>query len=262
LLLISRPKRRLGQNFLINRRIAEVEAVHARGMRVVEMGPGYGILTTELCKHAKSVVAVELDGQLYKNLLNTLAYGKFKLINGDFFDPKVQARIGEADILISNIPYNMSSAVLEWLSRKGMPAVLCLQKEFVDRMLASPGTREYSSLSVMASLCFKTTRIMRVSKVDFRPVPKVDSVIVYLKPTGVVLTNADRAAMGVLMQHKRRTVRAALRSAGRDSRIDSERLAMLAETLEDKNERVFTIPPLRLLAITRAIGRSVQEEKI
>ena len=132
-----RPRKELGQSFLTNRSVAVMEAEHAHGKRVLELGPGYGILTRELCRYADRVVAVELDKDLFRMLKHEMAYENLKLISGDFFEvAEGELELKTTDIMISNVPYSLSSRIIEFLVEHRMQAVLCLQKEFVEHMLA------------------------------------------------------------------------------------------------------------------------------
>src|SRR5271157_6461724 len=81
-----KPRKELGQSFLTNRAVAVAAAEHAHGKRVLELGPGYGILTRELCRYADRVVAVELDRGLFRMLRHELDFDNLKLVNGDFFE--------------------------------------------------------------------------------------------------------------------------------------------------------------------------------
>ncbi len=185
-----RPHKRLGQNFLIDDTVAKAEALHCSGKRVVELGPGIGILTRRICEEAKSVVAVEIDPELCDFLKSELEFDNLKLINSDFF--KVDfSELGKIDMLASNAPYNLSSRLLIWLSEKGIPAILCLQKEFVSRMKAQADSRDYSRLSVFASLQFEIFEIMDVPAQSFYPIPKVDSEVIYLKSKGIRMTEGE-----------------------------------------------------------------------
>lgn len=100
-----RSKRALGQVFLVNQRIAEAEAAHAYDKVVLEIGPGTGMLTRELCKNAKRVIAVEKDSSLYEILKSEMGFANLVLINGDFFSmSNKKLGFGKVDIVISNIP--------------------------------------------------------------------------------------------------------------------------------------------------------------
>ncbi|MGC8586945.1 MAG: 16S rRNA (adenine(1518)-N(6)/adenine(1519)-N(6))-dimethyltransferase RsmA [Candidatus Micrarchaeia archaeon] len=247
-----RPVKALGQNFLVNEGVARAEAAHATGKNVLELGPGYGTLTAELCNEAKHVTAVEKDANLYMLLKAEMKCPKLKLIEGDFFAMSdEELEIANTDILISNIPYNLSSKMIEWLSLHDIEAVLCLQKEFVEHMLAKEGTDKYSKLSVISSLTFSITKIMNVSKGSFRPIPKVDSAIIYLKPRMAKIGAAERSVIGMLMQHKKKV----LKNAIKDSRMVPGKLEdSIDDELEEfSNERVFKLSPDKLLHIAEKL---------
>jgi len=250
-------KKRLGQNFLISERIAIAEAVHASGKKVLEIGPGYGILTKELCKRAKHVTAVEKDPYLYNTLKSSLSCRKLDLINCDFFDLNKETieKIKNSDIMISNIPYNLSSKVIGFLAENSMQAVLCLQKEFIEHMLAKSGTEKYSRLSVYSQLSFSMTKIMDVSKGNFRPMPKVDSAIIYLKPKGNKISKDIAYIISMLMQHKKKELRNALVDSCESLGISKEKARNIANSIEKQNKRVYKMDPEEILQAAAEILR-------
>ncbi len=243
-----KSKRRLGQVFLVNQRIAEAEAEHALGKTVLEIGPGTGTLTKELCKNAKRVIAVEKDSSLYEILRSEMDFKNLVLVNKDFFDAtNKELELDKVDIVIANIPYNLSSKVIGWLAENKMQAVLCLQKEFVQHMLAKPGTGDYSRLSVMTSLLFRVNRIIKVPKGNFRPVPKVDSVVIYIKPLNVRITKRQIQLMGLIMQHKKKTVRNAIIDSRSYLGIGKEKAAEISGFLSQNGQRAFKLSPAEIL---------------
>ncbi len=257
-----RPVKRLGQNFLVNEHVAVVEAAHSHEKNVLELGPGYGTLTRELCKHAKSVVAIEKDHNLWMLLKGEIPSKKLKLINKDFFEASdSELELGNIDIMIANIPYNLSSKVIGWLSDHHMQAVLCLQKEFVDHMLAKPGSKNYSKLSVVTELSFSVTRMISVSRNNFYPVPRVDSVVIYLKPKEKKLDKREMEIVSLLMQHKKKKLINAILDSHAYVGIEKKEISKALEKMRGElNERVFTIPPLKLLEISGRIGEMLQKE--
>ncbi|MGA3021109.1 MAG: 16S rRNA (adenine(1518)-N(6)/adenine(1519)-N(6))-dimethyltransferase RsmA [Candidatus Micrarchaeales archaeon] len=249
-----RPLKSLGQNFLVNRSVAEAEAEHAAGKNVLELGPGYGMLTEELCRKAKRVVAVEIDRNLFTMLKHDMHEKNLALINNDFFKAgKSELKLDDTDIMIANVPYKLSSKVIDFLLDHKLEAVLCLQKEFVEHMLAKPGTRNYSRLSVMFQLCFTYTKMMAVSKGSFRPVPKVDSVVVYIKPKSALLSFKEKMAINAIMQHKKKTVRNAILDSRSQLGMDMKQLVQLAESIKEKKSRVFKLAPEEILGIAREL---------
>ncbi len=248
-MLQQRPKKSLGQNFLVNRKIAEAEAAHAAGKIVLELGAGYGTLTSELCKKAKKVVAVEKDEGLFDTLKAELSAKNLKLIKGDFFDVESEIEKEHVDIMIANIPYNLSSRVIGWLEQHSLPAVLCLQKEFVEHMTAKPDTSKYSKLSVIAALEFRIVKIMDVSKGNFNPVPKVDSAIVLIEPSGRKVSEEENRLISMLMQHKKKKLRNAIYDSRKELGLSDEMARSIAEATEHNADRVFKLEPAVLLKI-------------
>ncbi|MEM3839117.1 MAG: 16S rRNA (adenine(1518)-N(6)/adenine(1519)-N(6))-dimethyltransferase RsmA [Candidatus Micrarchaeaceae archaeon] len=254
----DRRRHRTGQVFLVNKRIAEIEAEHAAGKTVLEIGPGPGILTAALLRKAKKVIAVEKDKHLAELLISRIRSKKLRLINKDFLDTSdEEIGAGSIDIVVSNIPYSISSRVIEWLAEHQIGAVLCLQKEFVDHMLAREGTPNYSRLSVMTTLSFRITKILDVPRTQFRPVPLVDSSIVYMKPLGRRVAGPAADVLRALMQHKKKTVRnAMLDSAGQFGRSCAEISAIMAG-IALCNERPFKLSPESLLSIASEIAAAM-----
>ncbi|MDE1869483.1 MAG: ribosomal RNA small subunit methyltransferase A [Candidatus Micrarchaeota archaeon] len=259
--IYGRPIKSLGQNFLKNRDIAIAEAAHSHGKIVLEIGPGYGILTGELCRHAKKVIAIEKDANLYKFLQSEIKSRKLKLINKDFFkasDEEIETE--SIDIMIANIPYNLSSKVVEWLFSNSKQAVLCLQKEFVEHMRASCDTENYSRLSVMSELCFSMTKILDVSRGNFYPVPKVDSAVIYLKPRDVRISEREKMLIGLMMQHKNKTIRNALIDSHRYLKMKKPEIAEKIKGLALISERAYKLPPKKILEVAKSAGKVLKKD--
>ena len=251
-------KKSLGQNFLINHEVAKAEAAHSAGKNVLEMGPGHGVLTAELCKSASRVVAVEKDSSLMPYLHSKLHSRKLVLINKDFFDANAEElMLADTDIMISNIPYSLSSKTIEWLSMNGMQAVLCLQKEFVEHMLAKPGTRKYSKLSVVSSLQFKVSQMMNVGRNNFYPVPRVDSALVHLGVKNVHIEPRASAMLALLMEHKKKLVRNAVIDSSKELYLSKEEAARIAGMMRSSDARVFKMGPEELLAAATELADMV-----
>lgn len=183
----------LGQHFLRDIRYAQ-RAVEAADLRpeetVLEVGPGHGVLTRLLAPLVAKVVAVELDETLADGLMSALSRSADRdadaldvpnvtLIRGD----AVQVDIPRFDACVSNLPYQISSPFLfRLLDREFRIAVLMLQKEFADRLVAKPGGGEYGRLSVNAQRRADVTILTRVPPGAFSPPPRVESAIVVIRP--------------------------------------------------------------------------------
>ncbi len=245
--------KRLGQNFLTCREVAVAESEFGRGREAVEIGPGKGILTHELCKRAAHVTAVEIDSSLYN------AYGErepnLALVNADFF--KLDPKNIRGNILISNIPYSMSSSTITWLIGNRMEALLCLQKEFAEHMLAEAGSGNYSKLSVLVSLSFSAERVRSVPASCFRPRPKVDSVVIHLAPKENNVWDEDIRTISLLMGHKKKRLRNAITDARAGLGISKVRAREISARIGNSGVRVFTLAPERLLSIAKELNALV-----
>lgn len=177
-------KRKTGQNFLIDRNVAEREVKYADITKddvVLEVGPGTGILTKLLAARAKKVIAIEIDGELVDKLKQFLP-DNVELIHGDALKIDFET-LPRFNKIVSNLPFQISSHItFKFLGCDFSLAVLIYQKEFADRMVAKSGSKDYSRLSV--GIYYKTNCdiIDTVSRTCFYPQPRVDSCMVKLSP--------------------------------------------------------------------------------
>ena len=184
-------RKRLGQHFLLDlnltRRIARAAAPLSPGT-VMEVGPGPGGLTRALLlEGATRVVAVEVDRRAIVALdeLQTAAAGRLQIIEGDALDIDLASLGPPPRRIVANLPYNVSTALLvRWLHAADDIAdmVLMFQKEVVDRLAASPRTKDYGRLSVLAQHVCTVQRLFDVAPSAFVPPPKVTSSVVRLTP--------------------------------------------------------------------------------
>ncbi|CAI5441767.1 unnamed protein product [Caenorhabditis angaria] len=152
---------------------------------VLEVGPGTGNLTVKMLEVAKTVIACEIDPRM-------IAEVKKRVLGGPLQN-KLQVNAGDVmkmewpffDVCVANLPYQISSPfVQKLLLHRPLPryAVLMFQKEFADRLVAKPGDKDYSRLSVNVQLLAKVEMLMKVKRTEFRPPPKVDSAVVRIAP--------------------------------------------------------------------------------
>lgn len=182
-------RRRLGQHFLNSAKFAERIAGLADTDHelVIEIGAGRGILTRPLARRARKVVAVELDRRLAQRLQAEKIPG-VEVLNRDFLD--VELSDFRAPVIVGNIPYAISTAIIEKLARcRGhmKQAVLTVQKEFAARMAAAAGSPDRGYLAVYANYHFTITREFAIPPRFFSPPPRVSSVVVRLRPNEPVL---------------------------------------------------------------------------
>lgn len=163
---------------LVDRRILAriVDAAQiGRGDMVLEAGTGQGILTAELCKVAKSVVSYEVDKKLYQQAKAQLQFQNLELVNADLF----KTTNLDFDIFASNLPYSRSRDAFEWLAtQKFKRAIVMVQKEFADKLVAKPDNKNYRAISALAAHCFAIEKLFNVGRQSFEPPPKVESLVI------------------------------------------------------------------------------------
>lgn len=203
-----RPRKSLSQNFLTDAAVLDAivaAAELARGDRVVEVGPGLGVLTRRLLAAGASVIAVEFDARLAEYLRREL-YGvdRFELIEADALSlhPR-ELFAGEPFKLVANIPYHITSPLLhEFLGADRPPelTVLLVQAEVAERVAAPPGRMSY--LSVFVQNITDADVVARVPAAAFEPAPEVDSAVLRLRrrPEPVVAAGVEREAFHRVVQ--------------------------------------------------------------
>jgi len=188
-----KPKKSLGQNFLTDKNIQKkiISACALSGKEVVlEIGAGMGDLTQQLAINSRRVYALEIDRRLFPCLEGKLkVYANCRLLKGNILefdiDKFLQGElIQQKIIVIGNIPYNISSPIIERLIqyRANIDTVfMTVQKEFGRRINARAGSKEYGSFSCFVQYYAQTKIVFEIKKGSFRPVPKVDSCFLSLK---------------------------------------------------------------------------------
>lgn len=178
----------LGQNFLIDASVpADIAAASGADEHcgVLEIGPGIGPLTQELCRAAGKVVSVELDNALLPVLEETMAeFDNFTLVPGDIMKLDIPALVdrefpGLRPMVCANLPYNITTPVLTALVRAGrfQRITVLIQKEVAERICARPGTAEYGAFSVFMQYYTEPEKLFDVPNTCFMPRPKVTSAV-------------------------------------------------------------------------------------
>ncbi|MBI5227113.1 ribosomal RNA small subunit methyltransferase A [Candidatus Micrarchaeota archaeon] len=215
-------KKSLGQNFLTDPNMLSLEARLAQvtDKRVLEIGGGDGRLSEKLLEQKpKNLFIVEFDHRFVSILRekffdfeqkNTVT--KVEIIEGDFLN--LLGKLPEADVIVGNIPYYISSDIIFSLPNlKFNNALLMVQKEFAQKMIAKAGDKNYGRLSVTSQLAFEIKIERYVSKGLFTPRPKVDSAIILLKPTNFKMTKLQEDVVRSLFQHRNKTTKNALENS-------------------------------------------------
>ncbi len=184
------PRKRFGQNFLHDRGIVEriIRGINPRaGDQIIEIGPGQGALTYPLLQSIGAMRAIEIDRDLIPRLrAHSPRYGQLEVIEADVLRVDFTALAAGTPIrLVGNLPYNISTPIL-FHALEHASAIrdmhFMLQKEVVDRMAASHGSKDYGRLTVMLQAKVQVEPLFLVPPGSFTPAPKVDSAIVRLIP--------------------------------------------------------------------------------
>ena len=213
------PNTSIGQHFLKNPAVVTA-IVQKSGIKptdvVLEIGPGTGNMTVPLLQKAKTVIALEYDSRMVREVLkrvqNTTEERKLRVIQGD----AIHTKWPFFDLCVANIPYQISSAIVfKLLAHRPMfrCAVLMVQEEFALRLGARPGEAMYCRLSVNCQLLAKVDQLMKVGRNNFRPPPKVESRVVRIElknpPPPVNFVEWD-GMIRLLFNRKNKTLRSVL----------------------------------------------------
>lgn len=181
----------LGQNFLTDAAVLDKIAEAASGTDgVLEIGPGFGVLTKTLSENFEKVVSIEIDKSLLPVLDYTLAEcDNVKIINSDFMKLNLKELIkNEFDSkkisVAANLPYYITTPIITTLLEGGYDIeniVVMVQKEVAQRFCAKPGTKEYGAISVLCNYYTNPEVVCNVPAGSFYPAPKVDSAVVRLR---------------------------------------------------------------------------------
>ena len=245
-----RPKRSLGQHFLIDPNLARAIAADAGvgpGDRVVEIGAGLGSLTRALAEAGADVLAVEVDPALIPALReSTEGLDRVRVLHADATDGGWRDELGDGDwILAANLPYNVATPlVLDTLQHvpQVRRLVVMVQREVGERLVAGPGEDAYGIPSVRIAYRAEGTLVRRVPASVFWPRPKVESVIVRLQRLEEPRVGVDEERLWAVVDagfaERRKTMRNALRRLGVEGE-EADRL--LGEAAVDPSARAETL---------------------
>ncbi len=265
-----RPKKSLGQNFLLEPKIARAIAEAATtppGGTVLEIGAGTGALTAPLTARAAHVTAIERDAELIPVLEEdpaiaaAIAEGKLTLVRGDALAiawAPLLASGARPRVVAGNLPYLITGALLERVTRLAGEgavdrAVLMVQAEVAARLIAPPGSEAYGALSVFVQAAFDVKRMLTVRGGAFLPKPDVDSSVVVLSPSlRAHETDAFRALVRAAFGARRKTLRNAYKGLFGWSRDELEaRAAEASVSLDVRGETLAVEDFARLAALVK-----------
>lgn len=239
------PRKRFGQNFLIDQQIIIqiIAAIYPqKDDRIIEIGPGLGALTKPLLQTLDHLDAIEIDRDIVDKLNKHFPQERLTIHAVDALKFNFST-FGDKLRIVGNLPYNISTPLLFHLSQFSdhiLDMHFMLQKEVVERMVGIPATSDYGRLSVMLQYRFDMEHILDVPAESFQPVPQVESAIVRMIPRDRSAVNAENEVLfsqivSAAFSQRRKTLRNTLRhylntddfnALGIDSRLRAENLSV------------------------------------
>jgi len=251
------PKKKFSQSFLVSRHAVDAIAAALAPTpdeQTVELGPGLGTLTGALLRRGANVLAIDADPEMIEVLQAELGHVEaLRVERGDAANVDLEAlrRAHGPIALAGNLPYAITGAILENLCQHRLAlsrAVIMVQKEVRDRLLAAPGSKTYGALTVFVQAGFQVDPVVKVPSGAFFPPPKVDSAVVKLTPLSpprAEETDDFRAVVRAAFQQRRKTLRNSLKKLG----VDAD---AFARADVDPGRRPETLSVEELAALTRA----------
>jgi 16S rRNA (adenine1518-N6/adenine1519-N6)-dimethyltransferase len=271
--MAGKPRKRFGQHFLeaawVNKLVAAVGAT--RDDAVLEIGPGRAAITRPLSEQAGTLLAIEVDRDLAADL-DAEALPNVTVVTGDFLSidllPILEKWLGAPPgpanqfRVVGNLPYNISSPILftllELAAKTGgvRDAMLMLQKEVADRLVAKVGTGDYGVLTILTAVNADVTRVLSLPPGAFRPQPKVHSAVVRLTFRPPTVEIADLAVfvrmVRTMFTQRRKTLGNALKPFGAERGVDAAKA--LAAAGIDPMRRPETLQLVELAALASAFA--------
>ena len=269
-----RARKRFAQHFLeaawVKKLVTAVAATPDDS--ILEIGPGRGAITRPLAEHAKRLLAIEIDRDLAADL-EAAALPNVTVVTSDVLSvdlvPSLTEWLGAAPgpgrqfRIVGNLPYNISSPILFRLldlaarTHGVRDAMLMLQKEVADRLVARVGTGEYGVLTVLTAVNADVTRVLSLPPGAFRPPPKVHSAVVRLvfRPPKVAIADQDLFVRMVrtMFTQRRKTISNALKPFGVERGVDP--VPALAAAGIDPKRRPETLDLAEMAALAAAFSR-------
>ena len=261
-----KPRKRFGQNFLIDQQVIE-KIISAIGPKqednLIEIGPGMAAITEHLIKHCPSMTLLELDRDLVDYLQKKFQdYPSLTIHSGDALQTDfAQFYDGRKLRLVGNLPYNISTPLLFHLlnvKERIKDMHFMLQREVVDRLGAIPGDKHYGRLSVMIQYYCRVIPLIPVPPTSFRPAPKVQSAVVRLTPHTDLPHLADNhnilsQVVNLSFQQRRKTLKNCLN-------YFAEHLPKVAENI-DLTRRPEQLTIKEFVDLSNSINRSINITK-
>lgn len=205
-------RRRLGQHYLVDgqtiRNLIDLARIKPTE-KVLEIGTGKGALTRHLAVVCGTLEAYEVDEENYLATSKSVKAENVVVHLGDVFRQRPRF-----DVLVSSLPYSESATFVEWLAVAVFDrAVVVLQRDFVDKLLTPPGSRDYRAVSAIAQISCEIHQLARVRRDAFSPPPRVDSVVASFTPR-FRMTEEEISNVKRLFSLRRRQIDSALAEVG------------------------------------------------
>jgi len=236
-----KAKKHFGQHFLTDKLIASriVDSLKLENIdKVIELGPGMGILSEFLLKKDFDCFFVEIDNESVEYLNGKFPSIGDKIINKDFLKVDIESQFDGNLAIIGNFPYNISSQILfKVLDSKDkiLEVVGMFQKEVAERVISKPGSRIYGIISVFVQAYYDTEYILTLGPESFSPPPKVNSSVIRLVRNQVKKLDCDeqlfKRVVKSTFNQRRKMIRNGLKSLGNIDGFDSEFLTIRPEQL-------------------------------
>jgi 16S rRNA (adenine1518-N6/adenine1519-N6)-dimethyltransferase len=258
-----RARRALGQNFLVDRNILDViERLAALGADdvVLEIGGGLGVLSERLAPLVRHLHVVEVDRELEEPLREALApFADVSLHMADALALDLTALAPPPTRVVANLPYGIAATVI-LKTIDELPTVdrwlAMVQREVGERLAAAPGTPAYGAPSVLAQLSCEVRVARSISRNVFRPVPRVDSVLVALRRVGAGADPALRELVHDSFAHRRKALAGSLAlAAGAPAGIRETARAALVELGHPPDERAERLTPEEFRELALRLAR-------
>ncbi|MBI5036957.1 ribosomal RNA small subunit methyltransferase A [Candidatus Micrarchaeota archaeon] len=249
-----KPKKRLGQNFLLDRQAISdfLDMAEIKGRKVLEIGAGTGVVTEAIAaRKPKRLVALEIDPEVAEKAKERVEdYDNAEV----FVDDARSYAFRNFDIIIGSIPYYLSSFLVFKALEAKTETLFVVQKEFADRIVANPGTKQWGRLSVSAQSKAEVEKGKDIPKFSFHPIPEVDSAVIHLKPKKPL--KMDEELVRALFSHKNQTVRNAFRHSAKALGMTKEEAKKAELPFSEKRVRDLTLEELVSLSEAIVLGKT------
>ncbi len=260
---LVKPKKSLGQHFLKDMDIAQriAKTVESqKGLPILEIGPGMGVLTQFLLEDKHDLTVVELDRESVEYLNNHYPELEGRIIEADFLKLKLNEMYSTPFCVIGNYPYNISSQIFfKVLDYKDL--IPCcsgmIQKEVAERMAAGPGSKTYGILSVLLQAWYDIEYLFTVSEHVFNPPPKVKSAVIRMTRNSCTDLGCDPVLFKQVVKtgfnQRRKTLRNSLKPIlGKDSGLNQEKIL-------DKRPEQLSVS--QFIELTNMVAQELAQQK-